>query len=49
MLNNDAKGGSVVLELLVGLVLIAGVAFGIYHVQHPQMTQQQEISASMQQ
>jgi len=48
MLNNNAKGGSAVLELLIGAIIVTAVGVGVYHIQHPQVTPQQQISQAIQ-
>jgi hypothetical protein len=48
LLNGESRSGSVVLELTVSLALIVGIGVGAYGVQHPHLTQAQQIAAAMQ-
>lgn len=47
MLNNTSKGGSAAMEILMGLVVIAAISVSVYHLQHPHLTQQQQILQSI--
>lgn len=47
LINGSSRGGSVVLELIFGALLIASVGLGVYQLQHPHLTQQQQITAAI--
>ncbi|HEX7259566.1 MAG TPA: hypothetical protein VF272_01390 [Candidatus Saccharimonadia bacterium] len=39
--------GSIIFELLGGILLIGAVSLGVYELQHPELTQQQQIQAAL--
>jgi|GEM_PF-2686198 hypothetical protein len=49
LLNGSSRGGSVVFELAVSAALIVGVGASVYALQHPHLSQAQQITAAFQQ
>jgi len=49
LLNSTSCKSSALLELMVSVVLIAGVSLGVYAIQHPHQTAQQQMMTALQQ
>lgn len=49
LLNGTSRGGSAVFELAISAALIVGVSISVYTLQHPHLSQAQQISAAFQQ
>jgi uncharacterized membrane protein len=49
LLNGASCKSSVAVELIVSVMLIAGVGLGVYTIQHPHQTAQQQMMAALQQ
>ncbi len=48
MLNASSANSrsTIIFELIVGVTVIAAVGLGVYQLQHPELTQQQQIQAA---